>query len=156
MNIAPKYDPSVVEEKWYSFWLEKKLFHSEPDHRKSYTVVIPPPNVTACAVTATADAGTATIQESVKIIFTVRTGWITLCADTTVMESDCSTGSVLTGTDTGASVCSSGVYDTIVYGNIAAGGILSQTGTDTGTAINSVGVNYTAVDDNITARTVIA
>ena len=46
MNIAPKYDPSVVEEKWYSFWLEKKLFHSEPDHRKSYTVVIPPPNVT--------------------------------------------------------------------------------------------------------------
>lgn len=46
MNIAPKYDPSSIEEKWYSFWLEKKLFHSEPDHRKSYTVVIPPPNVT--------------------------------------------------------------------------------------------------------------
>ncbi len=46
MSIAPKYDPSIVEEKWYSYWLEKKLFHSEPDHRKSYTIVIPPPNVT--------------------------------------------------------------------------------------------------------------
>ena len=46
MNIAPKYDPSIVEEKWYSFWLEKKLFHSEPDNRRPYTVVIPPPNVT--------------------------------------------------------------------------------------------------------------
>ena len=46
MNIAPKYDPSIVEEKWYSFWLEKKLFHSEPDTRIPYTVVIPPPNVT--------------------------------------------------------------------------------------------------------------
>ncbi len=46
MSLAPKYDPSIVEEKWYSFWLEKKFFHSEPDHRKSYTIVIPPPNVT--------------------------------------------------------------------------------------------------------------
>ena len=46
MSIAPKYDPSIVEEKWYSFWVEKKLFHSEPDNRKSYTIVIPPPNVT--------------------------------------------------------------------------------------------------------------
>ena len=46
MALAPKYDPSIVEEKWYSFWVEKKLFHSEPDNRKSYTIVIPPPNVT--------------------------------------------------------------------------------------------------------------
>ena len=46
MEIASKYDPRAVEEKWYEFWLEKKLFHSEPDHRKAYTVVIPPPNVT--------------------------------------------------------------------------------------------------------------
>ncbi|MBQ0161346.1 MAG: valine--tRNA ligase [Bacteroidales bacterium] len=46
MSIAPKYDPSIVEEKWYSYWLEKKLFHSEPDNRKAYTIVIPPPNVT--------------------------------------------------------------------------------------------------------------
>lgn len=46
MEIASKYDPRIVEEKWYSFWLEKKFFHSEPDHRVPYTVVIPPPNVT--------------------------------------------------------------------------------------------------------------
>ncbi len=46
MEIASKYNPRAVEEKWYSFWLEKKLFHSEPDRRKPYTVVIPPPNVT--------------------------------------------------------------------------------------------------------------
>ncbi|MBP5326758.1 MAG: valine--tRNA ligase [Bacteroidales bacterium] len=46
MEIASKYDPRAVEEKWYNFWLEKKLFHSEPDRRRPYTVVIPPPNVT--------------------------------------------------------------------------------------------------------------
>lgn len=46
MEIASKYNPRAVEEKWYSFWLEKKLFHSEPDKRHPYTVVIPPPNVT--------------------------------------------------------------------------------------------------------------
>ena len=46
MTIAPKYDPRSVEEKWYSFWLEKKFFHSKPDNRIPYTVVIPPPNVT--------------------------------------------------------------------------------------------------------------
>ncbi|MBR1792679.1 MAG: class I tRNA ligase family protein, partial [Bacteroidales bacterium] len=46
MDIASKYVPASVEEKWYSYWLEKKIFHSEPDSRKPYTVVIPPPNVT--------------------------------------------------------------------------------------------------------------
>src|SRR5574344_1511856 len=46
MDIAPKYDPRAIEDKWYAFWLEKKLFHSEPDDREPYTVVIPPPNVT--------------------------------------------------------------------------------------------------------------
>ena len=46
MEIASKYDPRAVEEKWYQFWIDKKLFHSEPDHRVPYTVVIPPPNVT--------------------------------------------------------------------------------------------------------------
>ncbi len=45
-TIAPKYDPRAVEEKWYNFWIEKKLFHSEPDKRVPYTIVIPPPNVT--------------------------------------------------------------------------------------------------------------
>ena len=46
MEIASKYDPRAIEEKWYQFWLDKKLFHSEPDQRVPYTVVIPPPNVT--------------------------------------------------------------------------------------------------------------
>ena len=46
MELASKYDPRAVEEKWYNFWLEKKLFHSEPDNRVPYTIVIPPPNVT--------------------------------------------------------------------------------------------------------------
>ena len=45
-NIASKYDPHAIEERWYQYWLEKKIFRSEPDQRKAYTVVIPPPNVT--------------------------------------------------------------------------------------------------------------
>lgn len=46
MEIASKYDPSEVEDKWYRYWLEKKLFRSVPDEREPYTIVIPPPNVT--------------------------------------------------------------------------------------------------------------
>ena len=47
MDIQAKYyDPSQVEDKWYAWWLENKFFHSEPDSRTPYTVVIPPPNVT--------------------------------------------------------------------------------------------------------------
>lgn len=46
MNLSAKYDPSEVEDKWYSYWLEHKFFHSEPDSREPYSIVIPPPNVT--------------------------------------------------------------------------------------------------------------
>ena len=46
MELASKYNPSDVEGKWYQYWLDNKLFHSEPDGREPYTVVIPPPNVT--------------------------------------------------------------------------------------------------------------
>ena len=46
MDLASKYDPRAVEEKWYQYWLDNKLFHSEPDSRVPYTIVIPPPNVT--------------------------------------------------------------------------------------------------------------
>ena len=46
MDLASKYDPHEVEQKWYGYWLEHKLFSSKPDGRKPYTVVIPPPNVT--------------------------------------------------------------------------------------------------------------
>ncbi|MES2629856.1 MAG: valine--tRNA ligase [Bacteroidota bacterium] len=46
MEIPSKYDPKLVEDKWNQHWLENRLFHSVPDERESYSVVIPPPNVT--------------------------------------------------------------------------------------------------------------
>ena len=46
MEIPAKYDPSKTEDKWYKYWMDKGFFHSEPDDREPYTVVIPPPNVT--------------------------------------------------------------------------------------------------------------
>ncbi len=46
MELSKKYNPSEVEDKWYAYWLKYKFFHSEPDNRQPYTVVIPPPNVT--------------------------------------------------------------------------------------------------------------
>ncbi|MDE5842559.1 MAG: valine--tRNA ligase [Muribaculaceae bacterium] len=45
-ELAAKYDPKAVEEKWYDFWMEHGLFRSEPDEREPYCIVIPPPNVT--------------------------------------------------------------------------------------------------------------
>ena len=45
-EIAAKYDPSTTEDKWYSYWMENGYFHSEPDEREPYSIVIPPPNVT--------------------------------------------------------------------------------------------------------------
>ena len=46
MEISDKYNPQQAEQKWYQYWQENKFFHSEPDEREPYTVVIPPPNVT--------------------------------------------------------------------------------------------------------------
>ena len=46
MELAKKYNPADAEKKWYSHWLDKGYFHSTPDKRESYTIVIPPPNVT--------------------------------------------------------------------------------------------------------------
>lgn len=46
MQIPSKYNPGETEDKWHNYWLEKKFFHSEPDDRAPYTIVIPPPNVT--------------------------------------------------------------------------------------------------------------
>ena len=45
-TLATKYDPREVEGKWYEYWERHGLFHSEPDGREPYTIVIPPPNVT--------------------------------------------------------------------------------------------------------------
>ena len=46
MQIADKYSPQEIEQKWYDYWMDHNLFHSEPDEREPFTIVIPPPNVT--------------------------------------------------------------------------------------------------------------
>lgn len=45
-ELATVYNPAAVEDKWYGYWMEHKLFRSVPDAREPYTIVIPPPNVT--------------------------------------------------------------------------------------------------------------
>ena len=45
-ELSAKYNPAEVEDKWYSWWLEHRCFHSEPNDKEPYTIVIPPPNVT--------------------------------------------------------------------------------------------------------------
>ncbi|MEK6709481.1 MAG: class I tRNA ligase family protein, partial [Nitrospinota bacterium] len=45
--MDPRYDPKAAEDRWYTFWLEKKIFHGRPEAGKPpYSIVIPPPNVT--------------------------------------------------------------------------------------------------------------
>ena len=46
MELAAKYNAAEVEDKWYAYWLKHKFFHSEPNEKEPYTIVIPPPNVT--------------------------------------------------------------------------------------------------------------
>lgn len=46
MEIPSKFDSVSIEEKWYKYWMDNNFFHSEPDDREPYTIVIPPPNVT--------------------------------------------------------------------------------------------------------------
>ena len=46
MQISEKYNPQETENKWYQYWLENNYFHSEPNEKPPYTIVIPPPNVT--------------------------------------------------------------------------------------------------------------
>jgi valyl-tRNA synthetase len=45
-TLSKNFEPGQVEDKWYQWWLSRKYFTSKPDHRKPYTIVIPPPNVT--------------------------------------------------------------------------------------------------------------
>ena len=44
--MESKYNPTDIEARWYQYWLDNGLFHSEPDGREPFTIVIPPPNVT--------------------------------------------------------------------------------------------------------------
>ena len=46
MSLASKYNPKEVENKWYSYWMKNNYFHSTPNDKEPYTIVIPPPNVT--------------------------------------------------------------------------------------------------------------
>ncbi|OGS45936.1 MAG: valine--tRNA ligase [Elusimicrobia bacterium RIFOXYD2_FULL_34_15] len=46
MEISKTYEPIEIEKKWLNFWEEHKLYHSEPNNSKPFTIVIPPPNVT--------------------------------------------------------------------------------------------------------------
>ena len=46
MSIPSKYEAKAVEQKWYDYWTKQRYFHSKPDNRTPYTIVIPPPNVT--------------------------------------------------------------------------------------------------------------
>jgi valyl-tRNA synthetase len=46
MQITSKYEPKETEKKWYDFWMSNDFFHSEPNDKEPYTIVIPPPNVT--------------------------------------------------------------------------------------------------------------
>ena len=45
-EIPKQYHPKEIEDKWYKYWQEKGYFHSQPDNRKPFSIVIPPPNVT--------------------------------------------------------------------------------------------------------------
>lgn len=46
MEIAKNFDHAAAERRWYSHWMQRGYFHSEPDERQPYTIVMPPPNVT--------------------------------------------------------------------------------------------------------------
>lgn len=46
MSVSAKFEHLSAEDKWYAYWMEHQLFKSVPDERESYTIVIPPPNVT--------------------------------------------------------------------------------------------------------------
>ncbi|MGB1971286.1 MAG: valine--tRNA ligase [Flavobacteriaceae bacterium] len=46
MAIPAKFEAAQLEKKWYAYWMEQNYFASKPDHRESYSIVIPPPNVT--------------------------------------------------------------------------------------------------------------
>src|SRR5215467_14816581 len=47
MELSKNFEPKAIETKWTEHWNAKKYFQSDVDHsRKSFTIVIPPPNVT--------------------------------------------------------------------------------------------------------------
>ncbi len=46
-EIPARYDPKGIEDRWYEYWLRENFFTPDPKSCKpTYTIVIPPPNVT--------------------------------------------------------------------------------------------------------------
>ena len=45
-DIPKAYDSSKTEDKWYKYWLNNEIFHSEPNEKPPFTIAIPPPNIT--------------------------------------------------------------------------------------------------------------
>ncbi|NLZ37945.1 MAG: valine--tRNA ligase [Clostridiales bacterium] len=46
-ELPKTYDPNELEDRLYSFWMQKGYFHAKPDDaKKPFSIVIPPPNVT--------------------------------------------------------------------------------------------------------------
>jgi valyl-tRNA synthetase len=50
-EIPKAYDPSKTEDRWYKYWLDNELFHSEPDGKPPFTIAIPPPIVLQAVIT---------------------------------------------------------------------------------------------------------
>lgn len=46
MALSANYNAQDIEKKWYDYWMKNDYFHSEINEKESYTIVIPPPNVT--------------------------------------------------------------------------------------------------------------
>lgn len=46
MSLSARFEPAAAEGKWYQYWMDNGYFHSTPDEREAYSIVIPPPNVT--------------------------------------------------------------------------------------------------------------
>ncbi len=46
MELSTRYSPQEIENKWYNHWIKNQYFHSTPDEREPYTIVMPPPNIT--------------------------------------------------------------------------------------------------------------
>jgi valyl-tRNA synthetase len=46
-ELAKAYEPKVVEERWYREWENAGCFHAQvPSDKESFSIVIPPPNIT--------------------------------------------------------------------------------------------------------------
>ncbi|MBN2394842.1 MAG: valine--tRNA ligase [Candidatus Atribacteria bacterium] len=47
-QLLPTYNPKIVEDHWYQFWIEHDLFKArdQKSETKPYSIVMPPPNIT--------------------------------------------------------------------------------------------------------------